>query len=64
LISGGYNGSVFRQEATMLLLVSDYLARVPYFFKKFDKKMTNPNIYNITAFFPKKLKCYPQKTNK
>ena len=33
----------------MLLLVSDYLARIPYFFKKFDKKMTNPNIYAYTS---------------
>jgi len=30
----------------MLLLVAYYLARVPNFFKKFDKKMINPNIYN------------------
>jgi len=29
----------------MLLLISDYLARVPNFFLKFNKKMTNPNIY-------------------
>jgi len=27
----------------MLLLVSDYLARVPNFFKKFDKKISASN---------------------
>jgi hypothetical protein len=38
----------------MLLLIADCFARVPNFFKKFDKKMTNPNIYEKgTVFVPK-----------
>jgi len=38
-----YNGSDFSEEAFMLLLLADFLLRVPYYFWGSKNK---PNVYN------------------